>query len=55
MLRAEDKWKQLLDPDVWYMLQPRLIRGKNYRQQYLTKNNIGENNYNKLVDLINHR
>lgn len=53
ILRAENKWKELLDPDVWYKMQPRTIIAKWPIQQLLNRSNLGEDNYNSLVDIIN--
>lgn len=52
IFRAIDKWKELLDEDVWYTILPRLIVGNSYRQQTLSPTNLGEANFQALVDVI---
>ena len=53
ILRAENKWKELLDSDVWFKILPRTIIAKWPIQQLLNKSNLGEDNYNSLIDIIN--
>ena len=52
IFRAIDKWKELLDEDVWYTILPRLIVGNSYRQQTLSPTNLGEANFQALVDIV---
>ena len=52
IFRAIDKWKELLDEDVWYTILPRLIVGNSYRQQTLSPTNLGEANFQALVNVI---
>lgn len=52
ILRAESKWKDLLDPDVWFTILPRTIIAKYPIQQLLNRSNLGEENYKLVVDII---
>lgn len=52
IMRSWKKWQNLLDPDVWQMMQSRLIINKN-RVQSLSEGNLGVENYKKLTDILN--
>jgi hypothetical protein len=52
ILRAENKWKELLDADVWYTMQPNTIIAKYPIQQRFNKSNLGEKEFEELMDII---
>ena len=52
ILRAEDKWKNLLDADVWETMQPNTIIAKYPIQQRLSKANLGEEKFEELMSII---
>lgn len=52
ILRAEDKWKNLLDADVWQTMLPNTIIAKYPIQQRLNKANLGEDNFEELMNII---
>ncbi len=52
ILRAEDKWKNLLDADVWQTMLPNTIIAKYPIQQRLNKANLGEDKYEELMSFI---
>ena len=52
ILRAENKWKELLDTDVWYTMQPNTIIAKYPIQQRFNKSNLGEKEFEELMDII---
>ena len=52
ILRAENKWKELLDADVWYTMRPNTIIAKYPIQQRFNKSNLGEKEFEELMDII---
>lgn len=54
ILRAEDKWKNLLDADVWYTMLPNTIIAKYPIQQRFNKANLGAKKFEELMDIILH-
>lgn len=52
ILRAENKWEELLDADVWFTIRPRTIIAKWPIQQLMNKSNLGEDNFESLVNII---
>ena len=54
ILRAEDKWKNLLDADVWYTMLPNTIIAKYPIQQRFNKANLGAKEFEELMDIILH-
>lgn len=52
ILRAENKWEELLDADVWFTILPRTIIAKWPIQQLINKSNLGEENFESLVNII---
>lgn len=52
ILRAEDKWKNLLDADVWETMQPNTIIAKYPIQQRLSKANLGEDKFEEIMSII---
>ena len=52
ILRAEDKWKNLLDTDVWETMLPNTIIAKYPIQQRLSKTNLGEDKFEELMSII---
>lgn len=51
IMRSWKKWRNLLDDDVWFMMQPRLIVNTNMSQA-LTKGNLGDNKYQEILDAL---
>lgn len=52
ILRAEDKWKNLLDADVWETMLPNTIIAKYPIQQRLSKANLGEDKFEVIMSII---
>lgn len=54
ILRAHDKWKALLDNDVWYAMLPRIISPKpnQYRNQRINRTTLYEHEFDSLVELV---
>ena len=52
ILRAEDKWKNLLDADVWETMLPNTIIAKHPIQQRFSRANLGEDNFEELMNII---
>lgn len=52
ILRAENKWKNLLDADVWETMLPNTIIAKLPIQQRLNRTNLGEDKYEELMSII---
>ena len=52
ILRAEDKWKNLLDADVWETMLPNTIIAKYPIQQRFSRANLGEDNFEELMNII---
>jgi len=53
LMRGEPKWKELLDADVWETIQPRLIVNKNYLVQYVSRGNLGDAHFEKILKAVN--
>jgi len=53
LMRGEPKWKELLDADVWETIQPRLIVNKNYLVQSVSRGNLGDANFEKILKVLN--
>lgn len=51
IMRSVQLWRELLDEDVWFTMQPRTIINRNM-SQYLSKNNLGEENFTKLLKMF---
>lgn len=51
IMRSWKRWRNLLDPDVWQMMQPRIVINKNMSQS-LSENNLGTDLFNKLTNLL---
>lgn len=54
ILRAADKWKNLLDPDVWYTMRPNTIIAKHPIQQRFSEGNLGEKEFEEIQKIIKH-
>ena len=54
LFRAEPDWRRITGDMLWSNLidSNRIIRSKNYRTQFVTPGNIGEENYNIIKELI---
>ena len=53
IMRGLAMWEKLIDKDVWLKMQNRLIRGNNpHSKQYLSKNMLGESNFQRIVDAL---
>ena len=52
ILRAKDKWENLLDPDVWQTMRPNTIIAKYPIQQRLSEGNLGEKEFEELMKII---
>ena len=52
ILRAENKWKSLLDADVWYKMLPNTIISKHYRVQRITRGNLGDEAFEELKRVV---
>lgn len=52
ILRAKDKWENLLDPDVWQTMRPNTIIAKYPIQQRFSEGNLGEKEFEKLMEII---
>lgn len=54
ILRAKDRWKALLDDDVWYTMLPRIISPKpnQYRSQLINRTTLYEHDFESLVESI---
>lgn len=51
IMRSWQKWRELLDDDVWYMMQPRLVINTNMSQS-LTIGNLGDDKYQFIVNAL---
>lgn len=54
ILRAVDKWKNLLDPDVWYTMKANTIIAKHPIQQRFNAGNLGEKEFEEIQKIIKH-
>ena len=54
ILRAADKWKNLLDPDVWHTMRPNTIIAKHPIQQRFSGGNLGEKEFEEIQKIIKH-
>lgn len=54
ILRAVDKWKNLLDPDVWHTMRPNTIIAKHPIQQRFSEGNLGEKEFEEIQKIIKH-
>ena len=52
ILRAKDKWKNLLDADVWETMLPNTIIAKYPIQQRISRVNLGEDKFEELMNII---
>ncbi|MBF0951107.1 MAG: hypothetical protein HXK22_04885 [Alloprevotella tannerae] len=54
LFRAESEWERIAGEELWGYLKEsnRLIKSKNYRTQFVTPANIGEENYSIIKELI---